>query len=179
MSRRAALAFAFSLAALPALAQTEAFHAGPVIPDYGKVASIDADFGIPKNMKFKIRFDVTAAAKPGEVNRSFDTAARFINMHVENGVPIENIKLALVVHGPATKDLTKNERYEADTGAANANAPLIAALIDKGVRVYLCGQAAAAHNVSKEDLLPGVQMSLSAMTAHALLDEEGYVLNPF
>lgn len=180
--RRVALALAFAgLAALPAFAQNDAFHAGTAIPEYGKVASVDADLAIPKNMKFKVRFDVREGAKPGEVNRSFDTVARFINMHVEAGVPLKNINLAVVVHGPATLDLTKDERYAANAGegVANANAPLIAALVDKGVKIYLCGQAAAAHNVAKEDLLPGVEMALSAMTAHAILDAEGYVLNPF
>jgi len=28
-------------------------------------------------------------------------------------------------------------------------------------------------------LLPGVEMALSAMTAHAILQQEGYTLNPF
>jgi len=29
------------------------------------------------------------------------------------------------------------------------------------------------------DLLPNVEMALSAMTAHALLQQDGYTLNPF
>jgi intracellular sulfur oxidation DsrE/DsrF family protein len=100
-------------------------------------------------------------------------------MHVESGVPLKNIDLAIVVHGGATKDLTHKERYEVDTGVANASAPLIAALLEKNVKVYVCGQSAAFHGVAKDDLLPGVKMALSAMTAHALLDAEGYSLNPF
>jgi len=52
-------------------------------------------------------------------------------------------------------------------------------LTDKGVRVILCGQTAAYYDISNDDLLPGVEMALSAMTAHALLQQEGYTLNPF
>jgi hypothetical protein len=33
--------------------------------------------------------------------------------------------------------------------------------------------------VKTEDLLPGVEMALSAMTAHALLQQQGYTFNPF
>ena len=45
--------------------------------------------------------------------------------------------------------------------------------------VYLCGQSAAAYGIDKGDLIPGVEMALSAMTAHAVLSAEGYSLNPF
>jgi intracellular sulfur oxidation DsrE/DsrF family protein len=64
-------------------------------------------------------------------------------------------------------------------GETNANAGLIAALIETGVDVYLCGQTAANAGVSAEALLPGVRLSLSAMTTHALLQQNGYTLNPF
>ena len=35
------------------------------------------------------------------------------------------------------------------------------------------------YDITGGDLLPGVEMSLSAMTAHALLQQDGYTLNPF
>ncbi len=155
----------------PAFAQNAAFHAGTFIKDFGPVASVASDMPIPEKAQLNVRFDVSEAATPGETSKALVGAARFLNMSVENGVPPENLKLAIVVHGGATKDLT--------TRADNANAPLIAALVDKGVDIYLCGQSAAAHEVAKSDLLPGVKMALSAMHAHALLDAEGYSLNPF
>jgi hypothetical protein len=34
-------------------------------------------------------------------------------------------------------------------------------------------------DVATDDLLPGVEMALSAMTAHALLQNSGFTLNPF
>ncbi|MBI1364688.1 MAG: hypothetical protein GC153_01850 [Alphaproteobacteria bacterium] len=167
--------FALAFLSVRAFAAESPFHPGPVIPEFGKVASVETDMPIPAGTDFKVQFDVTDAAKPGEINRSFDTAARFINMHVENGVPLDHIHLALVVHGPATNDLLAKSK----DGSANANAPLVAALIKNGVDIYLCGQAAAAHGVAKKDLLPGVKLALSAMTAHALLSQQGYSLNPF
>jgi intracellular sulfur oxidation DsrE/DsrF family protein len=157
-----------------AVADEGAFHAGTVIVDYGQIATVDADVAVPKNAKFKVAFDFSKPAEPGEVNRTLNTAARFLNMHAEAGVKPENISLALVVHGGASKDVAR-----AEEGAENPNAALVAALVDKGVKIYVCGQSAAYYNISNDDLLPGVEMALSAMTMHALLQQQGYTLNPF
>jgi len=91
-----------------------------------------------------------------------------------------NIQLAIVVHGGAAFDLTNQEFFAAHKdGRKNASAAAIAQLQDHGVQIYLCGQSAAAHGITNADLLPGVKMSLSAMTAHALLQQQGYTINPF
>lgn len=155
------------------------FHEGPAIPAYGPIASVDSDIAIPEGAILKTSFDVAEQAKPGKLVSKFVSVARFINMHVEAGVPLENVKLAVVVHGRAAKDLLGNEAYRERMGADNANAPLIAALQDKGVEIILCGQSAAAQDITKQDLLPGIKLALSAMTAHALLQQQGYALNPF
>ena len=171
------LSVAFTMSAL---AGPEDFHAGTIIKDYGKVATIDTDTPLPKRLKLKVSFDATEGAKPGEVNRKLDSLARFINMHAEAGVPVKRINTALVVHSSAAHDLTNNTWYgPRKDGAQNANAPLVKALVDAGVKFYVCGQSAAYHDIDKTDLLPGVDMSLSAMTAHALLQQDGYTLNPF
>ena len=155
----------------PALAGPEQFHPGTAIPDFGQIASIEGAIEIPADTVFKVSFDVAKAAEPGAVNRSFDSLARFINMHVEAGIAAEQIQLALVVHGGASADLTVRED--------NTSAALIATLIEHGVTIQLCGQSAAYYDITTDDLLPGVEMALSAMTAHALLQQNGYTLNPF
>lgn len=175
--------------ALPATAQRalpEAFHAGQVIPEFGPVATIaDPDMVIPKDTVFQIAFDVAKGAEAGKHNRTLESAARFINMHGEAGVSVDNVKLAVVVHGSAVFDMSKDATYGAkhmangDDKISNPNGALIDALRAKGMRVIVCGQSAAAYNVQKVDLYPGVEMALSAMTAHALLQQQGYTLNPF
>ncbi|MCJ2182132.1 DsrE family protein [Novosphingobium sp. 1949] len=169
-----------SLLAAPALAQDKAaFTKGPVFTEYGAVAKVDADLPVGANTHFKVVYNVHEGARPGEVLRAFDTAARFINMNVAAGVPEANIKVALVVHGPAGWDLTSDAAYGAHAkGAANANAKLVRQLLDHGVAIYLCGQSATAMGIHKADLLPGVKMALSAMDAFALLQQQGYVLLP-
>ena len=47
------------------------------------------------------------------------------------------------------------------------------------VRVILCGQSAVAYNVEASQVVAGVEVELSAMTAHALLQQNGYTVNPF
>lgn len=158
----------------------DAFHTGPVISTFGPVATIDSDIEIPVDTDFKVAFDVADAGDVGAINRTLSSAARFINMHVEAGIPVDQIKVAVVVHGRASTDMTKQNFYGAlHDGAQNANAAAIATLLAHNVDVIVCGQSATAHNISKSDLLPGVQMALSAMTAHALLQQQEFTLNPF
>ena len=147
---------------------------GAAVPGYGPTRAVPGA-AIPPSQQFRVAFDVSVGADKGTLNRRIESAARFLNMHAAAGVPLENIELAVVVHGTASLDLTTDERY----GGANANAGLVAALQKAGVRVIMCGQSAAARGISADDLLPGVELALSAMTAHALLQQAGYTLNPF
>lgn len=160
------------LALLPAVttADTSSFTTGPVFEEYGPVADVEVTLPVPKDAKFMHSFDVSVRADEGQLNRSLASAARFINMHARAGIDAERIEVAIVVHGKATLDVSER-------GAGNAG--LVAALIDHGVKIYVCGQSAAYYDVATDDLLPGVEMALSAMTMHALLQQQGYTLNPF
>ena len=154
------------------------FKDGTVIKEFGKHATV-ATSTVNKSTKLKVAFDVGKAAETGEVNRRFDSLARFINMHVASGVSKENIQLALVVHGKASFDLLDNATYQKAHSLDNANKPLIQALLANNVRVILCGQTGAAYDISLEQLIKGSEVELSAMTAHALLQQQGYTINPF
>ena len=156
-----------------------AFKSGPVIKEFGNIAEVNNQLPIPENVRFKVAFDLGQAADEGKINRQIDTLARFINMHVANGVKLENIELAMVVHGKAAVDMTGALYQKLNKGAVNANEALIAALTPHQVKFYVCGQTAAYYGIGVEDLLPGVEMALSALTAHALLAQQGYSLNPF
>ena len=160
------------LVLFPCLAQADfsSFTTGPVIKEFGPVADIDTTLPIPTDTLLKHAFDVGEAAADGELNRTLVSAARFINMNARAGIDEGHINVAVVVHGKAIYDVS---------GEAPASAPLVAALVESGVKIIVCGQTAAYYDVSTSDLLPGVQMALSAMTAHALLQQQGYTLNPF
>lgn len=156
------------------LAAPKEFSTGPIVPGFGPVAQVVDPLVTPQS-SYRVAFDIAEAAAPGSVNRSMESAARFLNMHGAAGVPAENLKVAVVVHGGAALDLANSERR----GEPNPSADLIAALIKAGVTIELCGQTAAYRQIGSEDLLPGVTLALSAMTAHARLQEQGFTLNPF
>lgn len=162
-------------AAGPALAGPEEFSGGPLIERFGRVAAVPDATALPASTRFKHAFDVAEAGQADVPNRSFDSVARFLNMHVRAGLAPESMQLAIVVHGGAAMDLLNAERL----GHDNPNAPLIAELIKAGVSITLCGQTAVFRDIEAGDLLPGVQLALSAMTAHALLQQQGYTLNPW
>lgn len=164
--------------ARPAAAQSEsAFTTGPLLQEFGPAATVPNVATVPQDMRLRVRFDVSDRAPDGELNRSLVTAARFLNMHARAGVEPERMQLALVIHGRAVFDVLRTEAKGAPE--ANAHGDLVAALREQHVQLFVCGQSAAYYGVSPQQLLPGVQMSLSAMTAHALLAAEGFELNPF
>ncbi|MDZ7588655.1 MAG: DsrE family protein [Parasphingorhabdus sp.] len=184
---RAAL-FALIAISAPAVALAPAgdgaFHPGKVITGFGPIADVPGASAIRPDASFKIAFD-TAKGEKGKLNKQIESAARFINMHAAAGILPDNLKTAIVIHGSAVFDAVQNPLYGAhytpdvDDKMPNPNAPLIAALLAHGGRVIVCGQSAVAYGVKTADLLPGVEMALSAMTAHAQLQQDGYTLNPF
>lgn len=155
-------------------------HTGPVFTTFGHIAPVESDLPIPEGTIFRVAFDLSEKATPGQLNRTIDSVARFINMHVEAGVPLSDIHVAVIVHGGASADLLIPAVYaDRNDGATNGSAGPIAELAARGVEFWLCGQTAAAQQLTRADLLPEVGMSLSAMTAFALLQQRGYTLNPF
>lgn len=163
-----------ALLSAPALATD-----GPVFMSFGSHTVVEADIMIPKGMVLRHVYDVTAAS-PGKRNPGFETAARFINSHVGNGMAARDVSVAIVVHGPAIAELTRALAYAARLGGtANASEAMVVEMLGKGVRFIVCGQAANAMGVKKADLLPGVELAISASSAHAILQAQGYSLNPF
>lgn len=162
------------LLAPAAYADQSRFSTGPVIAGYGPVADVEGAAPIPAHTRFKVVFDVSEGAEPGQVNHGIESAARFLNLHARAGVRLSDMRLAVVVRGSATRDVAVHPRPDEN----NANAALIADLIAHNVEVYVCGQSAAHYDVNASDLLPDVRLAYSAMTAHALLQQRGYTLNP-
>jgi len=153
----------------------EAFTPGPVIEEFGPSAAVEGALPLAKDIELKVAFDIADTEERGGVNRQFETVARFLNMHARAGVDRDAIKPAIVVHGGAAQYLVQPGPTEDATDTTR----LVIALLDAGVPIYLCGQTAAARGLTKDDLIPGVELSLSAMTAHAQLAQGGYSLNPF
>ncbi len=169
------------LLSLFCLTLSMAQETGPVFTDYGKVFTIDnPDIPASTDIQLKAVFDVyDSPASREQLNPQLETAARFLNMHVRSGVKPENLAVALVVHGKATEDLLRPGDYLKKHGVASPNADLVRQLLNAGVQIAVCGQSASSRDIGREQTIPGVQWSLSAMTALIVFQNEGYQIIKF
>lgn len=163
----------------PVLSQIK--ESGPIIIGYGEVWQIqNPDFKTNPAKEYKVVFDVmNTSESPDKLNRSIETAARFLNMHAQSGVPRSNLKVALVVHNKASKDLLKNSEYKSRYYTDNPNEELIQKLLDAGTEVIFCGQSSLSRNVPISETIDGIQLALSAMTALIQLQDDGFQLIKF
>jgi intracellular sulfur oxidation DsrE/DsrF family protein len=163
-----------------ALAESKPGWEYPAIPGYGKVRRYpDAAAQPSPDRTYKVLFDITQGAEaPEKPNSGLDHVARLINTFALAGVPIERLKLALVVHGSATPAVLKDERYRNRFGNANPNTELIQALKKSGVTLYVCGQALADKEFAPADVNPDITVALSALSVLPLYQMDGYALIP-
>jgi len=180
LARCCAVTLALTVSSVAAADPGQA-HTGPVIAQFGPVYDVERpDFPTPTNAAYRVVFDVAPSPDAADaLNPRIESLARFLNMHARAGVNPDQMKLALVVHGPAGKDMLSSPAYKARFGVENPNAALLAALQSEGVRVILCGQTAAHKGFRRDELAPGVEVALSAMTALVTLQSEGYQLISF
>ena len=174
MKRFVAMCFLTLVTSQGTLAGPEDFHSGGLIKGYGKFADVPAAKPLPADTHFKVAMDVVHGGETGQVNSLFSIAAGFLNLQHANGIPPEQVDIALVVHGSAHRDLLNDQAY----GGKNPNAELLEILQGYGVKVLYCGQNAVMRDVAPEDLHPGVEMTHSATTTHVLLQQQGYSLRP-
>ena len=156
-------------------------QAGPVIEPWGAVFDMeDLDFKTPTDQKYRVVFDVSSApAENGALNAQLNTVARFLNMHARAGVPIDNMEVAVVLHGGAGKYVLNRESFRNRYNATHTNLDLMEALNDAGVQFYMCGQTAVNRGFAPEDRNQVVKMALSAMTALLALQKDGFQLIAF
>jgi intracellular sulfur oxidation DsrE/DsrF family protein len=168
---------------LPALATAYAAadnypkaETGPVITSHGPTFAVpEGSFNLLPDETYRVVMDVGQGPDdPAALNRGIDSAARFLNMHARHGIDPGNIRMAVVLHGAATRAALSQESYQKRFGAANANASLIGALKEAGADIYLCGQSAAYNGFATGELLPDITLAVSAMTVHVRLQQEGY-----
>ena len=150
---------------------------GPVIEGYGPTYPInDRDVALRENFVYKAVFDSAANPDETKLNTGLVSVARYLNMHARNGVSVDNMDLAVVVHGSALKTLLTDDAYFARYGIDNPNTELVQKLHAAGVSFYLCGQSMMFGGFEKEELLAPVKVALSAMTMMTELQSDGYAL---
>jgi len=153
---------------------------GPVIEGYGPTFPInERDVPLEEGAVYKAVFDVGAYSNDmNSINYRLVSVARYLNMHARNGVPVENMDLAIVMHGKAVQNLLNNDAYKLRHGIDNPNLELISKLHGAGVKVYICGQSMSFGGIDKNELTSEAKVALSAMTMLTVLRNDGYALLP-
>ena len=167
----------FTLAILLALpVQADEPETGPVISGFGPTYPVpEGSLNLDPSQEYRIVMDVGQGPDdPAKMNHYIESAARFLNMHARNGIKPENLKMAVVLHGSATRSALNESAHRESFDTANPSQELLQALGATGVQIYVCGQSAAHHGFTADELLPEAYMAVSAMTAHVRLQQEGY-----
>jgi intracellular sulfur oxidation DsrE/DsrF family protein len=176
----AILVLALAPASLAAQQPAGMTPSGPMIQSEGRSIQVDnATFKVPDGHVFKAVWIIDRGDTTG-VNQQLTTIARYLNVHARHGVPKERLLAAAVVHGTGWIAILNDSAYGARYGGkTNPSKRMVEELLASGVQLVLCGQTAGFRGVKREELLPGVQLGISAMTAFNVFQAQGYQFNPW
>ena len=122
--------------------------------------------------EFTLNFRDTSHKK---LNPGLVEIARILNLHVASGIPVSHIHPVIVVHGPSLFSIQNNEIYQSKYKKDNPNSQLILDLMKNGAKFIACGQAMNFLDVKRDELYPGVKVSLTAQTVLSNYIGQGYV----
>ena len=91
-------------------------------------------------------------------------------------MPAGHRHVVVILQAAATTGVLNPAGLKARGMTNNPNADLIAKLNAAGVSVRVCGQALAGAKIARSEVLPGVQVDLSALTTVSALQLKGYAL---
>ena len=133
-------------------------------------------------LKYNLLMEITSGIKDKKdsnhiryMNGAFSEAGRLLNLHIAAGVPKKNIHIVAVVHAAALYYLLNNETYKKKYGVDNPNIAILKELKDAGVTFVACGQAMHFFTINKEEMMPGIKISLTAQTVLSSYQLQHYV----
>ncbi len=153
----------------------------PIVRDFGGIYEIPEATERPDStLEYRILVDLSTGAEDNkQVSRWVDNIARMINLHGLAGVPKENIKVKVVVHGGAIFTLLNDKNYQGRFEVDNPNTKVFEALKAVGADIMVCGQSLRARNLIQSDLWSGVRVAHSALTTITTYVPQGYILLKF
>jgi intracellular sulfur oxidation DsrE/DsrF family protein len=131
------------------------------------------------NTTYKVVFSIgKPAPEPGKANPALTSIANYVNTLAKYGVPPEHRKIVVMIHhrGDGWQMILKNDAHRRATeGIDNPSLEMIQKLQKAGVEFRVCGQLVVARKINPEDILPGFQTDLWALTSLVDLQMAGYV----
>ena len=158
----------------------EDFWQTPVISGAGKIHPMpQAAYQPNPKTTYKVVFSLSQPGlTPLEVSPSLDRVARAVNLYVNAGVPLSQLKFVAIAAGKATPIVLNDVQYRKIYGVPNPNLAVIAQLRKAGVDVAVCAQAMAEHDFHYNWVDAHVTVALSGLTTVIDLQQEGYALSP-
>lgn len=157
----------------------------PVIKSYkwASVVPVDGIDEIPDpTLQYNLLMELTSGIKNKndsaavhDVNIGLGEVGRLMNLHAASGIPLKNINVVVVVHGRALRSLYTDAVYKKMYGIANPNTALLNELKAAGVKLIVCGQAMNFIGIERNQLIPGVKLSLTAQTVLSAYQLKHYV----
>ncbi|WP_456461041.1 DsrE family protein [Lutibacter sp.] len=162
-------------------AQNTDVKMGPIIENYGKVFQIaNPELLLKTDKVYNVIFDIyTDKSEGNSVNPLLNTVARYLNMHAQQGVPLKNMNVVIVLHGAATKNALNDSSYQKHFKISNPNTALIEALTKANAKLFVCGQSYVAHKYQMNEKSTQVKLALSALTVLIEYQTNGYQLITF
>jgi len=150
----------------------------PIIANVGGVVLLPKAAEQPRKGA-KVVFDITADAKPADVNKGLERVARLLNLYGSAGLKASDVNVAVVLHGDATKSVLSDDVYQAKFGTdKNPNLAVIGDLQKAGVEVFVCGQALAYKGFKERDVGKGISVAVAALTVVINRQTDGYAYVP-
>lgn len=150
----------------------------PIISNAGGIVPLPKAAEQPRQGA-KIIFDITADAKPAEINKGLERTARLLNLYGAAGLKASDVKVTIVFHGDATKSILTDVAYKTKFGVdKNPNLPMIRDLRKAGVQVFVCGQALNYKEIQEVEVEKDVTIALAALTVVLNRQTEGYSYVP-
>jgi intracellular sulfur oxidation DsrE/DsrF family protein len=176
----ATVTLATSSAAAQAAPGANITPTGPVINSAGMSALVETPmFVAPAGHDYRVVWEINQGSDSAQ-SAQLGTIARFYNLHARHGVALNKLHAAAVVHGTGWVSLLNDEAFARRyPGKTNPSKELVQELLGAGAQIAVCGQTAAFRGVRQEELLPGVKIAVSAMTALSVFYAQGYHLQPW
>ena len=118
---------------------------GKIIKDFGQTFKVEnPEIETDINATLKVIFDVLKSPKDNsKTNSHLITATRFLNMHAEAGMKLEQLKVAITVHGSEWKDMLNDDVYLEKYNTKNPNTKLIKQLTMLELKLLCVGKLLA------------------------------------
>ncbi len=154
---------------------------GVIVEEYGKVYRVEnPDIEFEKDKKYKVLFDIyTDSPKTDMDNPMLKKVARYLQIHIQKGVPKENIKVTVLLHGVATKNVLTDKAYNKQFDIDNPNTELLRTLKNSGVKLFVPEGSLSERDYVSKDKSYNVRIVRSALTELEWHQTNGYKIVNF